>query len=228
MSASLRLIWISVIILFVRLDASPYPRGTWIFGLYLGDSMGHSRAEKAKTHKRIVDIASKRFREKGLAGFGIADLMKEAGLTVGGFYKHFDWRDELVAEALSDAFGTWQLQKEAAESSGQPLSFEKLIDDYVSDVHRKNPGAGCAFSALAPEIARSDKRTRALTSEQVRNDLELIAGLLSGKDKRAARSRAILTFSALVGATSLARAVSDETLSQEILKSVGVLLKNPA
>jgi TetR/AcrR family transcriptional repressor of nem operon len=158
--------------------------------------------------------------------FGIAELMKEAGLTVGGFYKHFDSRDELVAEAVSDAFGVWQRQKEAAEAGGQPLSFEKLIDDYLSDVHRKNPGAGCAFSSLAPELARSDKRTRALTSEQVMDDIELIVGLLPGKNKRAARSRAILAFSALVGAMSLARAVSDEALSQEILKTVANLLKN--
>jgi len=190
--------------------------------------MGYSKAQKARTHKRIVAIASKRFREKGLAGFGIAELMKEAGLTVGGFYKHFDSRDELVAEAVSAAFGIWQRQKEAAESGGQPFSFAKLIYDYLSDVHRKNPGTGCAFSALAPEIARSDKRTRALTSEQVRNDLELSVGLLPGKDRHAARSRAILTFSALVGAMSLARAVSDESLSREILNTVGDLLKNPA
>jgi TetR/AcrR family transcriptional repressor of nem operon len=189
--------------------------------------MGYSQAQKEKTHKRIVAIASKRFREKGLAGFGIAELMKEAGLTVGGFYKHFGSRDELVSEAVSAAFGFCQRQKEAAESGGQPLSFEKLIDDYLSDLHRKNPGGGCAFSALAPEIARSDKRTRALTSEQVRDDIELIAGLLPGKDRRAARSRAILTFSALVGAMSLARAVSDEALSQEILESAADLLKNP-
>jgi TetR/AcrR family transcriptional repressor of nem operon len=133
-----------------------------------------------------------------------------------------------VAEALGDAFGTWQLQKEAAESSGRPLSFEKLIDDYVSDVHRKNPGAGCAFSALAPEIARSDRRTRALTSDRVKADIELIAGLLPGRNKRAVRSRAILTFSALVGAMSLARAVSDEALSREILNTVADLLKQPA
>ena len=189
--------------------------------------MGYSKAQKARTHKRIVAIASKQFREKGLAGLGIAELMKEAGLTVGGFYKHFNSRDELVAEAVSSAFGIWQRQKEAAESGGQPLSFEKLIDDYLSDAHRKSPGAGCAFSVLAQEIARSDKRTRALTSEQVRNDLEVIAGLLPGKDKRAARSRAILTFSALVGAMSLARAVSDESLSREILRTVAELLKNP-
>jgi TetR/AcrR family transcriptional repressor of nem operon len=190
--------------------------------------MGYSQAQKEETHKRIVALASKRFREKGLAGFGIAELMKEAGLKVGGFYKHFKSRDELVTEALSDAFGVWQRQKEAAESGGQTLTFAKLIDDYLSDVHRKNPGGGCAFSALAPEIARSDKRTRALTSEQVRNDLELLAGLLPGKDMRAKRSRAILTFSALVGAMSLARAVSDEVLSRELLKTVAGLLKNPA
>jgi TetR/AcrR family transcriptional regulator, transcriptional repressor for nem operon len=189
--------------------------------------MGYPKAQKEKTHKRIVAIASKRFREKGLAGFGIAELMKEAGLTVGGFYKHFDSRDELVAEAVSAAFGIWQRQKEAAESSGQSLSLAKLIGDYLSDVHRKNPGAGCAFSALAPELAHSDKRTRALTSEQVRDDIELIAGLLPGKDRRAARSRAILTFSALVGAMSLARAVSDEALSHEILEAAADLLKNP-
>src|SRR6201999_3147079 len=127
-----------------------------------------------------------------------------------------------------DAFGVWQRQKEAAESSGHRLSFERLIDDYVSDVHRKNPGAGCAFSALAPEIARSDKRTRALTSDQVKADLELIVGLLPLKDKRAARSRAILTFSALVGAMSLARAVSDESLSREIQNTVAELLKKSA
>src|SRR3984957_11639288 len=149
--------------------------------------MGYSQAQKEKTHKRIVAIASKRFREKGLAGFGIAELMKEAGLTVGGFYKHFESRDELVAEALSGAFGPWQPQKKAAAPSGQPLSFEKLIGAYVSDAHRKNPGAGCAFSALAPEIARSDRRTRALTSEQFRKELELLIGLLPGKDKRAVR-----------------------------------------
>ena len=190
--------------------------------------MGYSQAQKEKTHQRIVAIASKRFREKGLAGLGIAELMEEAGLTVGGFYKHFASRDELVAEALGDAFGVWQRQKEAAESGGHLFSFASLVDDYLSDVHRKNPGAGCAFSALAPEIARSDKRTRALTAEQVRRDLELIVGLLPSKDKRAARSRAILTFSALVGAMSLARAVSNDPLSREILKTVADLLKNPA
>ena len=188
--------------------------------------MGHSKAQKARTHKRIVAIASKRFREKGLAGFGIAELMKEAGLTVGGFYKHFDSRDDLVAEAINSAFGGWKRRVDAANSGGPPVSYEDLVGDYLSEAHRNNPGTGCAFSALAPEIARSDERTRALASEQVRNDIQLIAGLLPAKDKRMARSRAILAFSALVGAMSLARAVSDVALSREILAAVTELLKN--
>src|SRR5713101_9725305 len=190
--------------------------------------MGHSKAAKAATHKRIVQIASKRLREDGLAGVGIAALMKEAGLTVGGFYKHFDSRDDLVAEAVSCAFGGWKRRVDAAASGGPSVSLAKLIDSYLNEAHRDNPGTGCAFSALAPEIARSDKRTRAVTSEQVRNDIQLIAALRPAKDKRTARSRAILTFSTLVGAMALARAVSDEALSREILKTVAELLKDSA
>jgi TetR/AcrR family transcriptional repressor of nem operon len=191
--------------------------------------MGYSKSQKARTHKRIVAIASKRFREKGLGGLGIAELMKDAGLTVGGFYKHFESRDQLVAEAVGSAFGDWQRRVEAAAASGGPsVSVSDLIDDYLSEAHRKNPGTGCGFSALAPEIARSDKRTRALTSEQVRKDIELLAGLLPGMNKRSARSNAILTFSAVVGAMALARAVSDESLSREIMKTVAKLLKNSA
>jgi TetR/AcrR family transcriptional repressor of nem operon len=187
--------------------------------------MGHSKAQKTKTHKRIVSIASKRFREKGLSGLGIAELMKEAGLTVGGFYKHFDSRDDLVAEAVTSAFGGWKRRVDAAKAGGPPVSLSKLIDDYLNEAHRDNPGTGCAFSALAPEIARSDKKTRAVTSEQVRNDIQLIATLLPGEDECTARLQAILTFSALVGAMSLARAVSDETLSREILVTVAEHLK---
>jgi TetR/AcrR family transcriptional repressor of nem operon len=108
------------------------------------------------------------------------------------------------------------------------VSYGKLIDDYMNEAHRDNPGTGCAFSALGPEIARSDKRTRALTSEQARNDIQLIATSHPAKDKRTSRSRAILTFSALVGAMSLARAVSEEALSREILNTVAELLKDSA
>src|SRR3984893_5604337 len=112
--------------------------------------MCYSKAQKARTHKRIVSIASKRFREKGLSGFGIAELMKEAGLTVGGFYKHFDSRDHLVTEAVNSAFGRWKRRVEDGKSGVPRVSYEKLIDEYLNKAHRDNPGTGCAFSALAP------------------------------------------------------------------------------
>src|SRR5258706_1392240 len=114
--------------------------------------MGHSKVEKTETHKRIVKVASKRFREDGLAGVGIADLMKEAGLTVGGFYKHFDSRDDLVAEAVSSAFGSWKRRVDAASARGPAISYAKLVDEDLNEAHRKNPGRACAFGALAGQI----------------------------------------------------------------------------
>ncbi len=190
--------------------------------------MGHSKAEKTETHKRIVRIASKRMREQGLKGVGIAEVMKEAGLTVGGFYKHFRSRDELVGEAVQSAFGGIKRRLDDDVKAGRSPSYGKMVDDYLTEEHRDNPGTGCAFSALTAEIARGDERTREIASEQIRKTFEVIGGLLPGKDNRAARSKAILTFSAMVGAMSLARAVPDETLSREILKSVAEELKSSA
>ena len=193
--------------------------------------MRHSKVEKAKTHKRIVAIASKRFREEGLAGIGIADLMKEAGLTVGGFYKHFKSRDDLVAEAVGSALELWKRQVDAAASGGPPATYESLVDNYLSKAHRDHPGAGCPVGALAGDIARSDKQTRALVTREIRDNIELLASLIrdtNEKHEGTARPQAILTYCALVGAIGMARAVSDEQLSREILKTVAQLLKNPA
>jgi TetR/AcrR family transcriptional repressor of nem operon len=105
----------------------------------------------------------------------------------------------------------------------QEMIADVLFDEAMAIVTANDGWGSC--SALAPEIARSDRRTRAVTSEQVRHDVQLIATLLPGEDKSTARSQAILTFSALVGAMSLARAVSDEALSREILETVGGHLK---
>jgi len=192
--------------------------------------MGHSKMQKTKTHKRIVSIAAKRFREQGLAGVGIADLMKEAGLTVGGFYKHFKSRDNLVAEAVGSALGVWKRQVDAAAGDGPPVTYELLVDDYLSEAHRNHPGTGCPVGALAGDIARSDKRTRALVTRQIRDNIEILATLLreaNGKDKGGARARAILGYCALVGAIGVARAVSDDQLSREVLTTVAQLVKNP-
>jgi len=106
---------------------------------------------------------------------------------------------------------------------------QSLVDDYLSEAHRDHPGTGCPVGALAGDIARSDKRTRALVARQIRDDIELVAALIRDpreKDEGTVRSHAILTYCALVGAISVARAVSDEQLSREILKTVAQVLKN--
>ena len=157
--------------------------------------------------------------------------MKEAGLTVGGFYKHFNSRDDLVAEAVGSALGVWKHQVDAAASDGPPVTYESLVDEYLSETHRNHPGTGCPVGALAGDIARSDKRTRAVVTRQVLDNIELLATLIrdaNKKDKGTARSQAVLAYCALVGAIGMARAVSDQALSREILKTVAQLLKNPS
>ena len=191
--------------------------------------MGHSRAEKAQTHDRIVTLASKRFREKGLAGIGIAELMKEAGLTVGGFYKHFDSRDDLVAEAFGSAVGPWEPLVDAAASGGPPVTYDSLIVSYLTEAHRNHPGTGCPVGALAGDVARSKKRTRTLATKQIFERIEWLARSIreaGEEDKAVLRSQAIVTLCALVGAITTARAVSDEQLSREILKTVARFLKH--
>src|SRR5258708_13583030 len=86
--------------------------------------------------------------------------MKEAGLTVGGFYKHFDSRDDLVAEAVGSALGAWKRQADAAASGGPPGTYESLADDYLSEAHRDQPGTGCPVVALTGDIAPSASPTR--------------------------------------------------------------------
>lgn len=191
--------------------------------------MGHSRAEKAKTHERIVALASKRFREKGLEGIGIAELMKQAGLTVGGFYKHFGSRDDLIAQALGSAVGPWKGLMDAAASGGPSVTFDSLVDAYLSEKHRSHPGTGCPVGSLAGDVARSNKRTRAVLTKQVSGYIAWLADLIrdaSRGEEGTARSRAIMIVCGLVGAITVSRAVSDEQLSREILKTVAQLVKS--
>ena len=123
--------------------------------------------------------------------------MWEAGLTVGVFYKHFKSRDGLVAEALGSALEAWKHQVKAAASGGPRDTYQSLVDDYLGHAHRDHPGAGRPVSALAGDIARTDKRTRAVASRQIRDNIELIAALLcdatrkakSEQDQRTTRSR---------------------------------------
>ena len=126
-----------------------------------------------------IDRALGRFDIEGVA---IADLMKEVGLTVGGFYNRFDSRDDLVLEALRAASGPWQKQVLAAESGGPPLTYESLIDSYLSESHRDHPGNGCPIGALACDIGRGSKHIRSFLNERVKSHFELLSNLLPQDD----------------------------------------------
>jgi TetR/AcrR family transcriptional repressor of nem operon len=184
--------------------------------------MGRSQASKAETHEKIVRTAAQRLREEGLQGIGVADLMKEAGLTVGGFYKHFDSREALVAEALASIESAWE--RAIADGRRKGVSDAKilarLIDAYLGEAHRDAPGAGCVFAALAGDLARSGTQVRGVATDKLAQSLDLLVGLLGD------RATAIVIYSALIGAVSLARvAKDDEKLSREILTTVARALK---
>ena len=134
--------------------------------------MGYSKSDKAETHTRIVKVAAKRFRERGLEGIGVADVMKEAGVTVGGFYKHFGSRDELVVEALATAFKDLDVWEEHTADMAQ------LLQNYLTEAHRDAPGTGCAMAALLGDMTRASKSARALYTERVKRSAAFTSALL--------------------------------------------------
>ena len=151
-------------------------------------------------------------------------------MTVWGFYKHFESRDALVAEALRAALDKSERTLNTAPSSRSHLNYESVIDNYLTEAHRDQPGTGCPVAALSGEVARADKESRALVTADVQESIDFLTNLLRKKGETkedAARSRAILTYCALVGSLSISRAVSNAELSLEILKAVARLLKRP-
>ena len=187
--------------------------------------MGHSQSDKAESHDRIVRVAAARFREAGVHGIGVADLMKDAGLSHGGFYRHFPSRDDLVAEAIEQALADGGQRVVDAMQANQHSLLATLVDAYLSAAHRDGLATSCAVTTLAGDVARGNDRARMAYSKQVSAYLELLATLIAGDNQKARRSKAILALSTLVGAISMARAVNDEQLSQEILTSAADELK---
>src|SRR5271154_5515779 len=171
--------------------------------------MGYSKSDKAETHTRIVSVAAKRFRELGLEGIGVADVMKEAGVTVGGFYKHFDSRDELVVEALATAFQDLDRWEEHTDT------LTKLLESYLSEEHRDTPGTGCALGALVCDVSRASRSARAVYTARLKRTLAHSTGLVRLKGTSDRRPSAFLTISAMLGAITLSRAVSPQTLPRE-------------
>ncbi len=182
--------------------------------------MGSSQADKAANHERIVKAASRRIRRDGIGNFSVSELMGEAGLTHGGFYRHFDSRDELVSEAIAEALAQGSQRVRASTDAGRPAALAAIVDGYLSRFHRDKPESGCAVAALPTDIARTDARARAAYSRQVRRYIELLTELTAARD----RDEAQLFLAALVGALVLARAVDDRALSDEILSSVASAL----
>ena len=181
--------------------------------------MGHSQEDKARSHERIVKRAAARFRESGIDGIGVADLMKEAGLSHGGFYRHFPSRDELVAEAVERALADGGQRMADIGRPDRPLTLGMLIDAYLSPAHRDHLAASCAVATMAADVARGGNRARTAYSKQVEVYLSLLTDLVSGSNKKTKRARAITALAALIGAVLMARAVKEEKLSREILAS---------
>lgn len=173
--------------------------------------MRKSREEAAETRKRIVKAAACEFREKGIVATGLADLMKAAGMTHGGFYKHFESKDQLVAEACAEA-----VEEAIGGMEAQP-TLGAAVAGYLSARHRDNPASGCPLAGFGGEIARADAKTR----EAATAGFERLVRLLEGKSKaRDARRRALVAASAMIGAVTMSRVVSDPELSAEILSEV--------
>ena len=177
--------------------------------------MGSSQADKAASHDRIVKAASRSIRRDGIDNISVAELMKQAGLTHGGFYRHFDSRDDLIEEALTDALAQGSARFEASATSGGQAAIATIIDGYLSRLHRDKPETGCAVAAVPTDVARADPRCREAYTRQVRSYLELFSELTPAGDP----DEAHLFLATLVGAIVLARAVDDRALSDEILES---------
>lgn len=179
-----------------------------------------SRAEAAQNRERIIEVAARLFRERGFDGIGVAELMKSAGLTHGGFYGHFASKEDLMARACARALeGSLDALHQAGKRGGGN-ALSAVASAYLSPAHRDRPGEGCALAALGAEAARHGSPVRGAFTQGVRSLVDMLTRLLPGKSKRAKRERALAIFASMVGALVLARAVDDAELSEEVLQSV--------
>lgn len=160
-----------------------------------------SNAEKQKTRDRILTAAAQQFREKGLEQVGVAEVMQSAGLTHGGFYRHFASKDDLAAAAATHAFAQFLTDG----STGAAVTPEQFTDRYLSLAHARNPGLGCPVASLGPEIARADAPLRAAFAK----DLDKVIDLLAG-GQAARRPAATADLAAMIGTMILARLMDDE------------------
>ena len=181
-----------------------------------------SREKFTETRARILDTAAKLFREKGFDGIGLADIMKAAGLTHGGFYKHFESKDELEARATGTAMARAAADWRRMADSGEPGQLGNFIENYLTPRHRDNLGSGCVLAALGADVARQSERVRSTFAEGLDEIMGHIATLVPGRTAAIRRQRAIAIIAELVGGLILARAVDDPEFSSEILAATAL------
>jgi TetR/AcrR family transcriptional repressor of nem operon len=179
--------------------------------------MRYDEGHKDATRRRIIDAASRQFRQDGVAAVGIAGIMADAGLTNGAFYTHFESKEDLVRTVLAGALDKREEGLRAAVQSGAGL--ESAIRDYLSARHRDNPGRGCPTAALVAEIARHPRTTRDAFTGKVSEFIDVMATQLRAGSASARRRNAVAVYGMMLGTLQLARAVNDRRLSDEILEN---------
>lgn len=168
-----------------------------------------SREQMQANRLRILDCASRLFREKGFDAVSVAEVMQAAGLTHGGFYGHFASKDDLIAQAVAHIFG--------AQQAGRG-GLDAYLDAYLAPEHRDGVADGCPTAALVADVRRQTPAARAAMSEGFRSQIERIAAALGDGAPDEMRPQAVGTWAAMVGAVVLARATEDPALSAEILQ----------
>jgi TetR/AcrR family transcriptional repressor of nem operon len=182
--------------------------------------MRYSKEHKFQTHARIVKRASVKLREKGAHGIGVADLMKDAGLTHGGFYAHFDSREALVIEAFTHAMDrSTERWRKLSNETPVEKRLSTVVNAYLAPTHRDDPGHGCAVPTLGAEIARESAKTRRVFSGRMEQMIDMLADQFHDVPRKTARKRATAALATMMGSLVMARVAGSDELSDEILKS---------
>ena len=175
-----------------------------------------TREQAVANREKILEVAGALFRERGFDGIGVADIMKRAGLTHGGFYGHFASKDDLAAEITARVLGRSGWMERLTGT--QTPSFSDLVRQYLSPRHRDDPGRGCLFAALGSDVVRQPRSVRRAFTEGLRLRVDALARLAPGRSAAARRQKSLATMAGLVGALILSRAVDDPKFSDEILE----------
>ncbi|WP_027798607.1 TetR/AcrR family transcriptional regulator [Paraburkholderia dilworthii] len=168
---------------------------------------------KEATHERIVQAAARAIRRSGYSGTGVADIMKEAGLTHGGFYAHFESREAMLAEAADRAGAeSVALSAKIAAAAAPEQALQALMQAYLSDEHLQNPELGCPMAALGSEMPRQAPEVRRAATRRIKEMIDLVARQAPDWGQPGAHERALVSVAAMVGTLVLARAVDDPKL----------------